>query len=98
MHTRTLKKLALALTFWLAVHLPSLQAQILGPYGTSPITFEVDSNGLLSATGTFGTGSLSLSGAGTRMFWFPGLGAFRAGGVDGGYWDASSIGEYSVAF
>jgi len=105
MHTNTLKKLALALTFWLAVHMSSLKAQLLGPYGTNPTTFEVDSNGLLSATGTFGTGSLSLSGAGTKMFWYPGKGAFRAGGVADVYlgsgstdWDDASIGQYSVAF
>ena len=97
MHNRALKKMALALTFWLALHASSLKAQILGPYGTSPITFEVDANGLLSATGTFGTGSLSLSGAGTRMFWYPGKAAFRAGYVDGIEWNDSNIGQYSVA-
>ena len=49
MHTKTLKKLFLALIFWTALHL-KLHAQTLplGPYGTSPITFGVDSNGLLS--------------------------------------------------
>jgi hypothetical protein len=98
MHTATLKKLALALTFWLALHLAPLKAQLLGPYGTSPTTFEVDSNGLLSATGTFGTGNLSLSGAGTRMFWYPGKAAFRAGSITGTAWNDSNIGDYSVAF
>ena len=75
------------------------QAQLLGPYGTSPITFEVDANGLLSDTGTFGTGSLSLSGTGTRMFWYPGKAAFRAGTIDwGNSWDDANIGTYSASF
>jgi len=107
MHTGTLKKLALALTFWLTLHASYLKAQILGPLGTTPYTFEVDSNGLLSATGSYGTGTLSLSGAGTRMFWYPSKAAFRAGYLDSGtlltpntpnYWNDSNIGAYSIAF
>jgi len=97
MHKNTLKKLALALTFWLALNAAALKAQILGPYGTSPTTFEVDANALLWDTGTFGTGTLSLSGAGTRMFWYPGKASFRAGYVNGTQWNDSYIGLYSVA-
>lgn len=100
MHTGALRKAALALTFWLALHATPLRATSLplGPYGTSPITFEVDTNGLLWATGTYGTGTLSLSGSGTRMFWFPTKAAFRAGGVNGTQWDSTNIGDYSMAF
>jgi hypothetical protein len=98
MHANTLKKLGLALAFWLAVHMSSLRAQILGPDGTSPTVFEVDAHGLLFDTGTEGTGTLSLSGAGTRMFWYPGKAAFRAGEVDGTQWNDANIGAYSVAF
>ena len=99
MSTRSLKKWALLLTFWIALHTSALRAQLLGPYGTSPITFEVDANGLLSATGTYGgTGSLSLSGTGTRMFWYPQKAAFRAGGISGTDWNDSNIGVYSAAF
>jgi hypothetical protein len=98
MHTRTLKKLFLALSFWLALHMPALKAQLVGPYGTSPLTFGVDSNALLYATGTYGTGTLSLSGAGTRMFWYPGKAAFRAGYVSGTQWNDANIGAYSIAF
>jgi len=102
MHTQTLKKWALALTFWLAVHRLSLQAQTLplGPYGTSPTTFEVDANGLLFDTGTLGTGTLSLSGAGTRMFFYPGKSAFRAGTIESYHstaWDDANIGLNSIA-
>ena len=78
---------------------PTVQADLVGPYGTAPITFDVDANGLLSATGTYGgTGSLSLSGAGTRMFWYPQKAAFRAGYVSGSQWDDTNIGNYSTAF
>jgi hypothetical protein len=101
MHNGALRKWALALTFWLAVQLSSLRATPLplGPYGTSPITFGVDANGLLSDTGTFeGTDSLSLSGAGTRMFWDPYKAAFRAGYVNGTQWNDANIGNYSLAF
>ena len=100
MHTKTLKKLALALTFWLALHTTSLKAQILGPLGPytdDSATLSFDSSGIFSVTGA-GTGTLTLSGAGTKMFWYPKLGAFRAGYVDGSEWDAANIGKYSVAF
>ena len=38
-----------------------------------------------------------LSGAGTRLMWYPDKGAFRAGTVGGGAWDSDSIGRYSLA-
>ena len=49
--------------------------------------------------GTVGTSgsSLSVSGAGTRMMWYPKKAAFRAGAVSGTQWDDTSIGTYSVA-
>ncbi|WP_420129498.1 tail fiber domain-containing protein [Longimicrobium sp.] len=45
-----------------------------------------------------GDGSnIPVEGAGTRMMWYPGKGAFRAGGINGTQWDAALIGDYSVA-
>ena len=38
-----------------------------------------------------------VSGSGTRLFWMPSKGAFRAGTVLGTLWDASNIGLYSFA-
>ncbi|GAB3824862.1 tail fiber domain-containing protein [Hymenobacter jeollabukensis] len=38
-----------------------------------------------------------LEGSGTRLIWYPGKGAFRAGGIDGTQWDAANIGSYSTA-
>ena len=98
MHTRTLKKLFLALTFWLALHTATLRADLIGPYSNSAASFDVDANGLLSATSVSGAGSLSLSGIGTRMFWFPGAAAFRAGYVSSSQWDSANVGWGSVAF
>ena len=53
-------------------------------------------NGLL-VNGTFGTGTIPTTGAGTRLMWYPAKAAFRVGYVDDTQWDADSIGEYSVA-
>lgn len=70
-------------------------------------TLEVNHNGSLLAPGelvTDGTenDSIPATGAGTRMMWYPEKAAFRAGEVgailDGTQWDASKIGEHSVAF
>lgn len=36
-------------------------------------------------------------GAGTRLMWYPGKAAFRAGLIDGTQWDAANIGDYSLA-
>lgn len=38
-----------------------------------------------------------ISGAGTRMMWYPNKGAFRVGHVDGGAWNKDSTGIYSIA-
>jgi trimeric autotransporter adhesin len=56
-----------------------------------------------AVSGTIGAGSIPTSGPGTRLMWYPGKGAFRAGGVfvpglDGlNLWDDSYIGRFSVA-
>ncbi|MFN0203106.1 MAG: tail fiber domain-containing protein [Bacteroidia bacterium] len=52
----------------------------------------------LQSTGTLGSGAaLALSGAGTRMFWYPKKAAFRAGFVDGTQWNDANIGDQSIA-
>lgn len=53
----------------------------------------------LQVTGTYGSGeNLALSGAGTRMFFYPKKSAFRAGTVNTAQWNDASIGNYSTAF
>lgn len=59
----------------------------------------LDTNSNILGTGTFGTSpSITTTGAGTRLMWYPRKAAFRAGGVDGSQWNNSSIGNYSVVF
>jgi autotransporter adhesin len=99
-------KLFLTLTFWLALHASTVQAQIFtaplqaSTTGTNPVDFEFRADGTLIAKGNYGVGSLLSGdeGAGTRMLWFPDLAAFRAGYVSGTDWNPSSIGAYSAAF
>jgi hypothetical protein len=56
-----------------------------------------DTNGVLF-TGTYGEGEIPIEGVGTRMMWYPGKAAFRAGRVtESTYWAADSIGDYSFA-
>ncbi len=69
--------------------------------GTSSPEFALtlDGDGAIIAKGTYGSGaSLSTSGAGARLIWYPRKAAFRAGYVNGTQWDDSNIGNYSVAF
>jgi hypothetical protein len=44
-----------------------------------------------------GFGAIPVSGQGTRMMWYPGKAAFRAGRVGGDNWDDVNTGLYSVA-
>ena len=53
-------------------------------------------NGSVLFDGTIGTYP-ALSGAGTRMLWYPAKKAFRAGSVTGAQWDDASIGTNSFA-
>lgn len=56
------------------------------------------SNGGFLSEGTFGSGaSLPVTGAGTRMMWYPNRAAFRAGTVSANEWDLTNIGNNSFA-
>jgi hypothetical protein len=48
-------------------------------------------------TGTVGSGTIPISGAGTRLMWYPGKGAFRAGSALVAEWDDAAIGNNSTA-
>ena len=50
-----------------------------------------------AVTGTVGSGVIPASGPGTRLMWYPGKAALRAGSVDAGQWDDASVGQYSTA-
>ncbi len=114
MQIRLFTKLALAMTFWLPLHISALRAQIFtndlplqaNTTGTNPVDFEFRADGTLISKGNLGVGSLTTpdQGDGTRMLWSPSLAALRAGGassgssVGSGPWDSAQIGQYSVAF
>ncbi|MBL0174168.1 MAG: tail fiber domain-containing protein [Ignavibacteria bacterium] len=64
--------------------------------GEFKLTLEND--GGFMARGSFNSGaSLTTSGAGTRMFFYPRKGAFRAGNVTASEWDDANIGDFSTA-
>ena len=50
-----------------------------------------------AVTGTIGAGRIPVSGSGTRLMWYPGKAAFRAGSTSNIVWDDFSIGSYSAA-
>ncbi|NTW32726.1 MAG: hypothetical protein HGB12_08895, partial [Bacteroidetes bacterium] len=55
-------------------------------------------DGGMLAIGTYGSGTtLTTTGAGTRLIWYPKKAAFRAGYVDGTQWNVANIGNYSFA-
>ncbi len=56
---------------------------------------KIDSGALFQ--GTYGSGTIPVEGAGTRMMWYPGKAAFRVGSVTGTQWDDANVGAYSVA-
>lgn len=58
----------------------------------------INGNDGLVANGTFGSGALASTGAGTKMFWNPRKSAFRAGEATGIEWNDPYIGRASVAF
>ena len=62
-----------------------------------PSTLVLKPDGGVVATGAVGQGAIPASGPGTRMMWYPGKAAFRAGKADGQEWDDINTGAYSVA-
>lgn len=70
--------------------------------GTSRLRLNVDGGFFTSQTGNTAQsfGSVPTTGAGSRMMWYPGKYAFRAGRVDSfgsTYWDNANIGTGSIA-
>jgi len=58
---------------------------------------KLNADGGLLIEGIHGTGSIPKEGAGSRLMWYPGKSAFRAGYVSGIGWNDQYIGQYSVA-
>lgn len=77
-------------------------AQNVGIGTTSPVArlHVSDSNVLFTGPATVPPSTAfypPAQGAGTRMFWYPQKGSFRAGAVDNTQWDKDSIGRFSFA-
>lgn len=75
---------------------------------SSTLRFRVNNDGGMAAVGTWngdesgvGAGGVPVQGAGSRVMWYGGKAAFRAGNVNGfgsAYWDLASLGFGSAAF
>jgi len=51
-----------------------------------------------AVTGAVQSGAIPAEGSGTRLMWYPGKAAFRAGTIPGSQWDDANVGFFSVAF
>lgn len=63
-----------------------------------PPVFGLRADGGFVAGGKEDAGAIPASGSGTRMMWFPGRAAFRAGTVTGTQWNLDQVGYGSAAF
>ena len=72
----------------------------VGIASTSPeFRLSLDNDGGILAKGTWNAGNtLTTSGSGVRMFWYPRKAAFRAGEASGDSWDDVNINYGSAAF
>jgi trimeric autotransporter adhesin len=57
-----------------------------------------NSNGGFALVRSVSGGAIPATGPGTRMMWYPGKGALRAGGVLYDMWDDANVGNNSTAF
>ena len=55
------------------------------------VALHVEDNSGLLANGSLGFGSIPVEGGGTRMMWYPGKAAFRAGYVSNFQWDDFNV-------
>ncbi|MEO6252236.1 MAG: tail fiber domain-containing protein [Ferruginibacter sp.] len=65
---------------------------------TPEFKLSLDNDGGILAKGTFGSGTtLTTSGGGTLMLWYPKKAAFRVGSAGATDWNDANIGNYSTA-
>lgn len=81
--------------------LGSIAQKHVGIGTTNPLAalHVADSNVLFTGPTTLPVTPLAppVSGAGTRLMWYPTKAAFRAGNVTSGAWDQANVGKYSFA-
>jgi hypothetical protein len=68
------------------------------PAAAIPTAFALQGDGGFLAESTFGQGAIPESGPGTRLMWYAGKAAFRAGQVTVPAWDDLNVGQHSAAF
>jgi hypothetical protein len=102
MTTARRKALLTGLLLGAALAAPRLHAQV----PDSMMVLRNDENGLVffvrkdggfASRGDDFVGPIPMEGTGTRLMWYPGKGAFRAGRVNGTQWNDNNVGMYSVA-
>ena len=95
-----MKKIVLFIILLSAAH-TTVMAQNVGIGTTTPSArlHVANSSVLFSAIGDMDPtpGNTPIQGAGRRMMWYADKAAFRAGYVNGNYWDKIYIGDYSFA-
>lgn len=62
-----------------------------------PGAFALRPDGGFIAGGALGAGAIPVSGAGSRMMWYPKKAAFRAGTAEAAEWDDANTGRASIA-
>ena len=71
----------------------------IGVMKSLPFKFNLGDDGGILAIGTIGAGvDLTVTGEGSRLFWYPKKAAFRAGKIISDQWNNTNIGSNSVAF
>jgi endosialidase-like protein/trimeric autotransporter adhesin len=79
-----------------------VQRDAAGGFAAGPVTLtRLDVNGTADQSGFVVRGvtggAIPATGAGQRLMWHAGKAAFRAGEVEGAYWDDANVGRGSVA-
>lgn len=60
-------------------------------------SFSLNGNDGVLSIGAFASGSISTSGFGTKLLWYPNKASFRVGEITSTQWDDANIGNYSFA-
>jgi hypothetical protein len=72
-------------------------SQVVVRNAENGLVFFVRKDGGFASRGDDFVGPIPMEGTGTRLMWYPGKGAFRAGRVNGTQWNDNNVGMYSVA-
>lgn len=94
-HALLLAALLLGAALPLRAQVPDTQVVVRND--ENGLVFFVRKDGGFASRGDDFVGPIPMEGTGTRLVWYPGKGAFRAGRVNGTQWNDANVGMYSVA-